>query len=764
MKPSVRSKGIALLLIHSLIFSTFALAQDDVQQTRPRRVGVPTPQPEATQTDEIFRVESSLAELAGEPTIRVGLATDARSVTISSAGTLLQTADSNAAPTPLGVARVRIEPRKYPTPTLPDERDATLADTKSARDADANAAARNDASTRRQTERANSPANSNTERGRNPNARRETGAGSIRLASRASAGARGAVVYASGTTPLLEVRAPLTFAAGDELQTPLKFNEKAYRGRLEVFANTRGTLTVVNVVGLEDYVRGVVPNELSPGGFPAVEALKAQAIAARTYAVSHRGQFAADGYDLLPTTRSQVYGGRQTEHPLTDRAVAETRGRVATYRGEIIDALYTSTCGGRTEHAENIFGGAQVPYLRGRECGWEGAQALTPHVVRTSREPPAFREGEHLSSARDLALLRTHGFRLGVAPRVTDEWLAAPLAVDEARALLDGIAALSRRPIPLVSNEVVRPPAFSSALAEAADGESRGNVLLNSADIEYILAFRDADEIPARHRADVALLMREGHLSLYADATLRPRQPLTRARALGTVAHLVEARGLFRLQKASARPSASGALVVRTLEGKGADRTLNLSEDAYLFRAFGDNLHQMREVALVGGEPVVFHTDARGAVDYLEVRPAPNGAASDRFSQYTNWTVALTPAEVAGRLARWTEGIGSIVNLRVAARGSSRRALDLEVTGTNGVAHVRGGRIRSALGLREQLFVIQRREDETGKLTGFVLTGRGWGHGVGMCQVGAYGLARAGWTYDKILQAYYTGITLTKLY
>lgn len=764
MKPSLRSKGIALLLIHSLIFSTFALAQDDVQQTRPRRVGVPaTPQAEATPTDEIFRVESSLAELAGEPTIRVGLATDARSVTISSAGTLLQTADINAAPEPLSVARVRIEPRKYPSQTLADERDAALAGASPQRNTNTNTAVRNDANAKRRSERAS--ANSNTERTRNQSTTRETsGVGSIRLASRASAGARGAVVYASGTTPLMEVRAPLTFAASDELESPLKFNEKAYRGRLEVFANTRGTLTVVNIVGLEDYVRGVVPNELSPGGFPAVEALKAQAIAARTYAVSHRGQFATDGYDLLPTTRSQVYGGRQTEHPLTDRAVAETRGRVATYKGEIIDALYTSTCGGRTEHAENIFGGAQVPYLRGRECAAEGAEAPAPHVVKTSREPLSLRESEHLSSARDLALLRTHGFRLTVAPRTTDEWLAAPLAVDEARALLDGIAALSRRPIPLVSNEVIRPPAFSTALAEAADGESRGNVLLNDADIEYLLSFRDADEIPARHRADVALLMREGHLALYPDATLRPRQPLTRARALRTVAHLLEARGLFRLQKANARPSASGALILRPLEGKGADRTLNLSEDAYLFRAFGDNLHQMREVSLVGGEPVVFHTDARGAVDYLEVRPAPNGAASDRFSQYTNWTVALTPAEVAGRLARWTEGIGSIVNLRVAARGSSRRALDLEVTGTNGVAHVRGGRIRSALGLREQLFVIQRREDETGKLTGFVFSGRGWGHGVGMCQVGAYGLARMGWTYDKILKAYYTGITLTKLY
>src|SRR3712207_4099040 len=112
--------------------------------------------------------------------------------------------------------------------------------------------------------------------------------------------------------------------------------------------NTKGTLTVVNVVPLEEYVRGVVPNELSPGGWPELEALKAQAVAARTYAVSNLGRFAASGYDLTPDTRSQVYGGRSTEHPLTDRAVAETRGRVLTYKGAPVNALYTSTCGGRT--------------------------------------------------------------------------------------------------------------------------------------------------------------------------------------------------------------------------------------------------------------------------------------------------------------------------------------------------------------------------------------------------------------------------------
>jgi stage II sporulation protein D len=167
---------------------------------------------------------------------------------------------------------------------------------------------------------------------------------------------------------------------------------------------------------------------------------------------------------------------------------------------------------------------------------------------------------------------------------------------------------------------------------------------------------------------------------------------------------------------------------------------------------------------MVGGEPVVFHVSAAGEVDYLEVRPAPNGAAADRFSPFTNWTVELSLGQAQGRLGRFASGIGSLVDLRVLARGKSRRAIDLEVVGTNGIRQVLGGRIRSALGLREQLFVIEHKYDDSGRITGFTFLGRGWGHGVGMCQVGAYGLAKQGFTYDQILKAYYTGIELTRMY
>jgi stage II sporulation protein D len=124
----------------------------------------------------------------------------------------------------------------------------------------------------------------------------------------------------------------------------------------------------------------------------------------------------------------------------------------------------------------------------------------------------------------------------------------------------------------------------------------------------------------------------------------------------------------------------------------------------------------------------------------------------------------MSVGQVQSRLARAARGIGSIVDLRVASRGASHRVTDLEIVGTDGTAHVRGGRIRSILGLREQLFVIDRSYDDTGRVTEYNFIGRGWGHGVGMCQVGAYGLAKQGWSTEQILKAYYSGIELTRMY
>ncbi len=580
----------------------------------------------------------------------------------------------------------------------------------------------------------------------------------VRLTAKPSVPSREVVALSPSSGRLFSSSAPVVFASEDERDAPVRYNDKPFRGHIEVFANLHGTLTVVNELGLEDYVRGVVANELSPGGYPALEAHKAQAIAARTYALKNRGQFMAKGFDILPTTRSQVYRGLTSENALSNRAVEETRGMIATFEGEPINALYTSTCGGRTESAENIFNHA-VPYLRGHECAAEGMAALYAFTVKTARVME-LRDDGNVAFARDLSLLAVHGFPL-MPQKITDAWLSAPASVGEVRSWLVTVGQLSKQSLPQLGDDVNLPGGFSSALTLATFGESRASTLFNDADVAYLLAVRDADRIPTPNRADVALLLRDGYLSVYPDATLRPQEPMSRGRVVHAMARILENRNLLQLQKGNARPTVDGQLILRSNRGK--DQPWKVSLDVFLFRQLGENPYPVQTVSIVGGEPVLFHTTG-GQVDYLEVKPAPNGAAADRFSPFSNWSREMSLGQVQARLSRAASGIGPIQDLRVRSRGVSKRATDLEIVGTNGTAHVRGGRIRSALGLREQLFVIDRRTDDSGRVTGFVFTGRGWGHGVGMCQVGAYGLAKQGFSFEQILKTYYTGIEITRLY
>src|SRR4029078_4723848 len=110
-----------------------------------------------------------------------------------------------------------------------------------------------------------------------------------------------------------------------------EIDARVYRGALEIFGNTRRTLTVVNELPLEDYLRGVVPNELNPVTFGQVEARKAQAVAARTYIDRNLGQFKDEGYDVCATDACQVYLGAKTEDPLATQAVTDTLGVMRTY-------------------------------------------------------------------------------------------------------------------------------------------------------------------------------------------------------------------------------------------------------------------------------------------------------------------------------------------------------------------------------------------------------------------------------------------------
>ncbi|HET6201833.1 MAG TPA: SpoIID/LytB domain-containing protein [Planctomycetota bacterium] len=146
---------------------------------------------------------------------------------------------------------------------------------------------------------------------------------------------------------------------------PILVDGRRYRGAIRIRILPRGGIRVVNLLPLEDYLRGVVGAEIGPSSPPA--ALDAQAIAARTYALaSIRHGPLADG------TTAQVYGGIGREDPRVDEAVERTRGRALLWRGSPFSAYYHSTCGGRTSDARDVFETKRIPPLGGAECGFCG--------------------------------------------------------------------------------------------------------------------------------------------------------------------------------------------------------------------------------------------------------------------------------------------------------------------------------------------------------------------------------------------------------
>jgi stage II sporulation protein D len=189
---------------------------------------------------------------------------------------------------------------------------------------------------------------------------------------------------------------PLVFSPGS---APLALGNRAYRGTLRVTGGK--AVRVVNVVGLEPYLWGVVPSEM-PDTWPA-EALKSQAIVARTYALTH--MVGGRDFDVYPDTRSQVYGGMSAESESAHEAVDGTAGEVVLYNGELAQTFFFSSSGGRTANVQDVWKGAKpTPYLVSVRDPYD---TLSPYHDWGPLKMSALRLGKRLGSRGALLDVRT---------------------------------------------------------------------------------------------------------------------------------------------------------------------------------------------------------------------------------------------------------------------------------------------------------------------------------------------------------------------
>lgn len=511
---------------------------------------------------------------------------------------------------------------------------------------------------------------------------------------------------------------------------------RRYRGGAIAHLNDRGLLNAINVLNLEDYVKGVVPNELGPSVYDELEALKAQAMAARTYAIKRRGDFEREGYDICPTPACQVYEGFESEHPLSTRAVEESAGRILTWNGEPIDALYTSTCGGETSDVATMFPGRSEPYLRHVRC-----------VENEFTELAGRRDSETLRPVELQAAL----FRAFSAVPDSESWSAAAAE----RSVLSAARVAGIATPAGVSLASLTRAAVLDYLGHALRLDQVQEPLILPEDLEYF--FPGSDPRLAIRTAGFINKYRLGPAQLLDTRSLS--QPMSREEFqailfgwLDQQAAIREARGKI----ASLRDR------TMTIKAEGTSRSFQLPDEVRIYRSISDQTRE-REIVhvLISDRTRVFH-DRAGVVRAVIVEGNYDGAAFDRTSSYSSWVRSYSTDELAESIRR-RQPIDSVADLVPVSRDQAGRIEVLDVVSQDGSRRtLKGLPVRWSLNVPDNLFSMVRSADPDGKAR-FTFFGKGWGHGTGMCQVGAFGMASRGHTAEQIVKHFYSGIEVSRV-
>jgi len=536
---------------------------------------------------------------------------------------------------------------------------------------------------------------------------------------------------------------------------PLLVDGKPYRGEIEVSINGRGLIDVVTVVDLEDYLRGVVPEEMGPEVYPALEALKAQAVAARTYALMPPPH-GSDGFDLCSKPHCQVFGGLASEHPMTDAAVKATASMVLAWNGAPAHTYFSSTCGGHTEDVTNIFDEEPLPYLRGVPCYPERVEFLR---LPGSMLPVDFQRMDGTTAHEVVARLLAVGvvtpeeaaegvFSRRARTEEAAEWVrragrAAGISVDES-------AASSVRVDSVL--DCVR----SLCAAFGVSGQAR---LIDPRDVEAASHFREMRGLETGDVEVALLALKAGMLPDGLEPGWTEAKP-SRGNLLELLERYLRAQGTLEGKAVRFAGARDGQPMM--LDGKDVV-SLRLVPRTPLLSRRRDGRPRLREALdLKLLDKLRVLTDKAGNVTYVELEEDPDGAALDRTSAYSWWSRRITLEQLQRQCE--ARGIPGVRDARVARTSAAGRVVALELLDSRGQRRlVEKFAVRELLGLPDLRAELHLERDSAGRLEAISAVGRGWGHGVGLCQVGAFGLALQGKSHQQILAHYYPGTTLVPL-
>jgi len=519
----------------------------------------------------------------------------------------------------------------------------------------------------------------------------------------------------------------------------LTIADKPYRTAARVFINPRGTYNVINELNMEDYLRGVVPAEMGPKIYDEVEALKAQAIAARTYAVRNLGQFKREGYDICAGPACQAYNGFSGEDPLTDRAVRETAGLVATYNGQPIDALYTATCGGETSDVGTMFPGRNEPYLKRVRC-------VEDEVLTIAGRADSGLLTESQVNARLFSAIAG-------LPDSGTSWSAREVET----AVTAAMQKLRFTPLATASPASSRRGDVLTYLASVLGFDRYSTVVTMPEDRKYYFPQTAAKDSVAYRAAafliKFAFLPAEGIDRIDMNAAM-PREELYGLLGSWIRKHNVISDATGKILAVAGRDV--------TLKIDGKPTRFTLPANLPVFRKIGDRYQEYSSAPVTIGDRAAITSDVSKTPVALVINAYLDGASFDRSSNFASWTRSFRADELVTSINK-RNPIHQLQGIRPLTVDASQRIAEMEVTAENGRTFIlRGLPIRWSLNVPDNLFVYEKTQDADGT-DRYTFYGKGWGHGIGFCQVGAYGMATAGWTAQQILTHYYTGIEIVPM-
>lgn len=452
----------------------------------------------------------------------------------------------------------------------------------------------------------------------------------------------------------------------------LNFESINYRGSFLLILHNNKIL-IINKLPIEEYLCGVVPKEMGPKKYPSIEALKAQAIVARSYALYKIKKPENKFYDLCSTPACQVYGGASAEAELSSRAVKETKGiALVNSGGEIQETFYMATCGGHTALGKDIFPlGEHSKYFPSKTCF-----ELPSFEINSIKKTNLKKEGGVLE------ILWNGNFAYGIK-----KYFGINRDKNYCVGFLKFLKENGKN-----CKDLFSLPLFKEVYISYLKGEKEENLL-------WEIAYK--------------IFSRRGEIKNFT--------------------------GIFSFQE--------GDKIYFLQE----ENPYCINNDTLLFLKRNNEIINTEKIAIYPSDKVEVILSENNILS-LEKQEPPINEYADGRAEKAKWLIFLKNEEITEKLR-----MEKVEKLEILKKSNEGRVLKLKISGGNKEVYLERLDVRFKLGLPEILFEIIPSPD------GYFFYGSGWGHGVGMCQEGAFGMGCFGLDYEYILNYYYPSFKIKKL-